>query len=407
MLEHVLRLIWNRRKANRLVIVEIAAAYLVVFVVSALALHAWGNYQRPLGFTYENTWRVRVINLGPRQGETPDVQRKAIEDMLAAVRQIPGIVGAYAIGGTPFEGNQGISPYGRDGALVPTMRNTMRGGAVKELGLRVLDGRNFGPQDEGQNYRAALVNREFVKVAFGGASPVGQRINFVPEEMRSRLPPEAPGAQREVRVVGVIEEFRQNGEFAEPVPYAILDESQDEFVSTDLFVTVGSGTDRRLEEQIVSTVKAVASGYTAMVTPWEELRATRHLETLLPLRIGATLAAFLLVMVALGLIGIVWQDVIRRTQEIGVRRAAGASAAAVRAQILLEVLVVGSAGVLIGSLFAIQFPLLAIMKQIDWAAALPALGVSALLVLLLAAGAALYPARLASRREPADALRYE
>ena len=38
---------------------------------------------------------------------------------------------------------------------------------------------------------------------------------------------------------------------------------------------------------------------------------------------------------------------------------------------------------------------------------MPALGLSALLILLLAAGAALYPALLASRREPADALRYE
>ena len=212
---------------------------------------------------------------------------------------------------------------------------------------------------------------------------------------------------REVRVVGIIDDFRQHGEFAEPWPYVIYRPVSDGVIATELFVKVPAGTDRRLEEQIVATVRSVARGFSASITPWQEIRTTSHLQTLLPLRIGATLATFLLAMVALGLIGIVWQDVVRRTQEIGVRRAVGASARIVRAQILLEVLVIGCAGAVIGGLIAIQFPLLAIVKQIDWAVALPALGLAALLVLLLAAAAALYPALLASRREPADALRYD
>jgi len=410
MLEHVLRLLWNRRNASRLVIVEVAAAFLVVFVVCALALHAWGNYRRPLGFTYENTWRVRVASEqgSPQPGKKIDGLRETMDDILAAVRQIPGVIAAHSIAGTPFSESRAIALLGRQGVAIVTMHNTMTGGAVKDLGLRVVEGRSFGPQDEGQEYQAALVNREFVKLAFDGASPVGRRINFASPESLSRLPPkQARYLMREVRVVGVIDDFRQNGELAEPMPYAIYSPVPDGVVPTELFVKVPAGTDRRLEERIVATVKSVASGFSATVTPWQELRATNHLQTLLPLRIGATLATFLLAMVALGLIGIVWQDVVRRTQEIGVRRAAGASARAVRAQILLEVLAIGCAGVAVGSLVAIQFPLLAIVKQIDWAAALPALGLAALLVLLLAAGAALYPALLASRREPADALRYE
>ncbi len=410
MLEHVLRLLWNRRKASRLVIIEVAAAFLVVFVVCALALHAWTNYRRPLGFTYENTWRVAVSSEqgNPQPGKKSDGRRETMDDIVAAVRRIPGVIAAHSITATPFSEGGAVAMLGREGAAIRTMHNTMSGGAVKDLGVRVLEGRSFGPQDEGQDYQAALVNREFVRLAFDGASPVGRRINPVTPESLSRLPPkQARYMMREVRVVGVIDDFRQHGELAEPWPYAIYSPVRDGVVPTELFVKVPAGTDRRLEERIVATVKGVASGYSAAITPWQELRATNHLRTLLPLRIGATLATFLLAMVALGLIGIVWQDVVRRTQEIGVRRAAGASARAVRAQILLEMLAIGCAGVVIGSLVAIQFPLLAIVKQIDWAAALPALGLAALLVLLLAAGAALYPALLASRREPADALRYE
>ncbi len=410
MLEHVLRLLWNRRKASRLVIIEVAAAFLVVFVVCALALHAWGNYRRPLGFTYENTWRVMVASEqgNPQPGKKIEGRRQAMEAIVAGVRRVPGVIAAHAITSTPFSDSGAIAMLGRPGAPIVTMHITMSGDAVRDLGVRVLEGRSFGPQDDGQDYQAALVNREFVKVAFDGVSPVGRRINPVSAESLARmLPEQARYMMREVRVVGVIDDFRQHGELAERAPYVIYSPVRDGVVPTELFVKVPAGTDRRLEERIVATVKNVAPGYNGTVTPWQELRATNHSRTLLPLRIGATLAIFLLAMVTLGLIGIVWQDVVRRTQEIGVRRAAGASARAVRSQILLEALVIGSAGVVIGGLVAIQFPLLAIVKQIDWAAALPALGLAAFLVLLLAAGAALYPALLASRREPADALRYE
>src|SRR5690606_41666439 len=123
-------------------------------------------------------------------------------------------------------------------------------------------------------------------------------------------------------------------------------------------------------------------------------------------KVGAALAAFVLAMVALGLIGIVWQDVVWRTQEIGVRRAAGANAARVRGQIVLESLVIGLFGIAIGAVLAVQLPLFEI-GQIDWSATVPGLVLAAVVICALTAGAALYPAWLASRSEPADALRYE
>ena len=412
MIGHILRLIWNRRRASWLVTVEIAAAFLVVFVVFALSLHAWSNYRQPLGFAYENVWRVSVANDG--LGADPHMLQREIrasrDQILAAIRLLPGVVGAHSITSTPFSGFWGMSSLGPPGHAVWTKMNGLSSEALKDLGVPVVAGRMFGPADEGQDYRAALVNRYFADHVLSG-DPIGQRINFPPPgdpRLVAQVPPEElREALREIRVVGVIEDFRQDGEFAEVMPYVILREEPVGYVPTDLFVKVASGTDRRLEERIVATVSMAASGFSGAVTSWEELREANHVYALLPFRVGATLAVFLLAMVALGLIGIVWQDVVRRTQEIGVRRAAGASAGAVRSQILLEVLVIGSAGIVIGGLLAIQIPLLMIVKQIDWAAALPALGLSTALILLLAASAALYPALLASHRDPALALRFE
>jgi putative ABC transport system permease protein len=410
MFEQALKLVWNRRHANRLVIVEVAAAFVVVFVLFALCLYAWNSYRRPLGFVYEDIWRVELTTEDRAGG--PGVPRQATretsDDVLAALRQLPRVEAAHALTRAPFIDGTSSQGLGRDeSSAIRTSYNVATIGALEALGVRVVDGRSFGPADEGEDYTPVVVNRTFVEQAFGTESPLGRRINFLPTELLARMPPEIARVQnRELRVVGIIDDFRQQGEFAQAIPYAImLIQSNDE--AMDLFVKVAPGTDRSFEAQIVATVEAIAPGWRATVTPWEELRATAHRQTLLPLRIGATLGAFLLAMVVLGLIGIVWQDVVRRTQEIGLRRAAGASAARVRRLLVLEMLVVGLFGISIGTVVALQFPLLKLVAQIDWASAAPALLLSAVGILVLASLAAFYPAWLASRREPADALRYE
>jgi putative ABC transport system permease protein len=409
MLRHALTLIWNRRRANRLVVIEVAAAFVVVFMLLALALRAWSHYQRPLGFVYEDVWRVALTNEDQASGFGPEAPatRPTSDDVLAALRLLPRVEAAHVLALAPFVGGNRIGPSGRDAnSTISTRYNVMDVGAAEALGVDIVEGRTFGPEDEGQDYTAALVNRTFVERAFDNESPVGRRINFLSPEFLARFPSAAGGITREVRVVGVIDDFRQHGEFVEPRPYAI-NLIQPNEAAMELFVKLAPGTERGFEEQIVATVEAIAPQWRATVTPWEDMRETAHRATLLPFRIGGTLGVFLLAMVVLGLIGIVWQDVVRRTQEIGLRRAAGASAAGVRRQIVLEMLVVGAFGIAIGTVVAVQFPLLQIVADIDWVFATPALALSAALILALAALAAFYPAWLASRREPADALRYE
>lgn len=409
MFRHALKIVWNRRRANRLVVLEVAAAFIVTFVVAAFAIDARNDYLRPLGFEYDDVWLVALTsnNLQPLMFGNPTQTRAVVEDVLARLRTLPAVEAAHGIAMPPFQNFYLMTPLGRDAdTLVATQGNVMTAEGLEMLGVRAIDGRLFGPEDEGQDYIATLVNTAFVEQAFGGESPVGKRVNFLSPEVLARAPPgQAREEQREVRVVGVIEDFRQLGEFSDRVPYSI-NQQQPRDAFTNVLVKVAPGTERGFEADIVAAALSVAPGWTVTVTPLAELRATRHAEALLPLKIGATLAAFLLAMVVLGLIGIVWQDVVRRTQEIGVRRAAGAASAHVRRQIVLEMLVIGLFGIGAGALVAIQFPLFEI-SQFAWTSALPSLVVSAALIALLAMAAAFYPAWLASRREPTDALRYE
>jgi putative ABC transport system permease protein len=154
-------------------------------------------------------------------------------------------------------------------------------------------------------------------------------------------------------------------------------------------------------------LQAVAPTRSFGIKPLADLRQTYFRKTLVPVLLGSTLAFFLLLMVGLGLIGVLWQSVLRRTRELGQRRAQGASRAAVLRQILYEELLLTTLGVLLGALLAGQLPLIQIFSFLGPAVLAGGLVTAAVLLYLLALVCALYPSSLAGRLQPADALRYE
>ena len=96
MFRHALKLIWNRRRANRLVVVEIAAAFVIVFMLTAIAVELVSNYRRPLGFDYEDVLSV-TVQTEDLAGNPTDIAARlsresysrTLEDVLAALRALP------------------------------------------------------------------------------------------------------------------------------------------------------------------------------------------------------------------------------------------------------------------------------------------------------------------------------
>ena len=70
MTKHLFRLVWNRKRQNGLVIVEIFFSFIVLFAVTAAALWALDGMRRPLG--YETP---RVLNVSIRTRQTGDPSR--------------------------------------------------------------------------------------------------------------------------------------------------------------------------------------------------------------------------------------------------------------------------------------------------------------------------------------------
>ena len=159
-----------------------------------------------------------------------------------------------------------------------------------------------------------------------------------------------------------------------------------------------------LVEEVCSC--ATGAGWTSGVTPLAENRHTQLKQLLtLPALLGVV-CLFLIVNVMLGLFGVLWLNINQRRGELGVRRALGATGAAISWQVVGEILVLTTFGLLLGLALAVQFPLLGVFDVppgVYGTAMVLATGT----LYALAAGCALYPSRLAAAVHPAVALREE
>jgi putative ABC transport system permease protein len=118
-------------------------------------------------------------------------------------------------------------------------------------------------------------------------------------------------------------------------------------------------------------------------------------------------AFFLMVMVALGLTGVLWQNVARRTREIGLRRAAGATVRRIFQQIAGEMIVITTIAVLLGIIFILHFLLLDIAAYVRGQTYVWGMAIAVIIIYFLTLVCTLYPGYLAIRIHPAEALHYE
>lgn len=409
MIRHYLKLIWNRKRSNLLIIVEILLSFLVVFGVTTVGLRYADSYRRPVGFERQDVWTVgvaiRSLNMEEPGASVPEEVLETYRQILATVRELPEVVGAAGVTATPY----GHSHW-TYGATFGTWHlrfgvSDVTDDFARVMGLQLTRGRWFDSRDDGAAWTPVVVNERLAREIFGERNPIG---NAVPQEKNQdgTLP-------REFRVVGVVAEYRQDGE----IPGS---DREDNYLfrrhrlddprqrpPANLVVKVRAGTNAAFEEKLVRRLQAVARDWSFEVDSLEHLREDWLNELLAPLVAAGIIAGFLMLMVGMGLSGVLWQTVTQRTREIGLRRAKGATAGNIRAQILGELLVMTTVALLVGTALVVQFPLLKLMDFVSGRVYGASLVVSAACIYLLTVACAWYPSRLATRIQPAEALHYE
>lgn len=116
----------------------------------------------------------------------------------------------------------------------------------------------------------------------------------------------------------------------------------------------------------------------------------------------------MLVMVAFGLFGVLWQNTTRRIPEIGLRRAVGASSAQIYGQIIGEQMLLSSVAMIVALALLVQLPITgALGASLNWQVFLTAAALAMGVIYLISLLCSLYPGWRASRLSPTEALHYE
>jgi putative ABC transport system permease protein len=398
-----------------LVISQIALS-LLLLVGAGLFVRTLRNLKsQDLGFD-----RRQLLLVWTATGQTGR-QDTAMADLWHTIQErlssLPGVVSASAINGgvltggmaTPGPTYQGMQVEGQ-----PPKQTNVPGGRLfvaprffETMGIPVLAGREFTERDNESAPRVMIINEAMARFYFGDQNPVGQRVRLSQQDKAT------------TEIVGVVKEFIKGTPRGAAYPGFTM------YIPYRDPEALNRGAQSRLRV-MMSVVRTAGDPLTMAARVRQELR---EIDPNLPvLRINtineqlddvlaqecltATLSGFFgllaLLLVCLGLYGVISYTVARRTNEIGIRLALGATPADVLRMVLKESLWLVLAGIAIGAPATLATTRLISSRLFGVSAADPhTMAVAAVLMIAVSVVAAFLPARRAARIEPMVALRDE
>ncbi|MGH9159093.1 MAG: ABC transporter permease [Vicinamibacteraceae bacterium] len=392
------------RTRSTLIVAQIALCLVLLSGASLLAASFLHLVGRDVGFQPE-----RLITFGltlPDADYPRGTHLDFYERLLARLEGLPDVTSAALGMPLPLSGSQMTISFNIEQRPTPPWERPSSDMAIvspgyfRAIGARLLEGRELTGRDTAAALPIVVVNRAFARKFFPGAAALGQRIE--------------PGATADEtgtkmrEIVGVVENVRQSplsrGE--EPVYY--LPHAQMPWCCPSVIVRTSASP-----LAVESSLRAVVQAMDAQLP----LHDVRTADQLLAAGVAgprfltalfASFAALALLLTAVGLYGVIAYSVARRTREMGVRVALGASRHTILAMIVRKAMFLVAVGIAVGLVGAFAAARLMTTVLFGVGPHEPRLLVLACTVVTLTAAAAAYlPARRAATVDPIDALRSE
>lgn len=393
------------RMRQALVVGEIALS-VVLLLGAGLLVRSFLNLQRvDAGFDPRGVLTMR-LTLPQQKYETGEAITSFFEELVRRVEAVPGVRVASMASqfppNEPFSSQIEVDGMDLGGATLPTANTTIASrGHFDTLGVAVLRGRTFGPQDTPEGPARVVVNRAFVARYIKDRDPLALRVRIVGRG----------GAGPWAEVIGVVADVRNNGMSGDVRPEVFISMERGRDAWNQLFLLVRSeGGDA---SSLLPSVRAAVTS----IDPEQPVYAIQTLEDAVALswfqqRVAATLlvafAALALLLAGVGIFGVMAYSVSARTREIGVRIAVGAERGDVVWMVLSQVARLAIMGVAIG--VALLLAAGQALRQLLYGVTPADATTIAIVVVTLGSVALLagwLPARRASRINPVEALRYE
>jgi predicted permease len=265
------------------------------------------------------------------------------------------------------------------------------------MGIRIVEGRGFEPADTATSPPVIVVNQHFAARYWPGQSAIGKRIEV------------QDGERRLAEVVGVAADSKYFFIIEAPLDFMYVPRTQRPVSRTSLLVAT-SGPSAALADPLRALVRSIDPAMPVLglrtIEDHYESRVVRISRLLVGTVGGMGTIGVLLAMV--GLYGLVAHSVSRRTREIGIRIAVGATPGSVLGMVLRQGLTLAILGIALGAIGSVATGGLLAGVFLNTSALDPAthaMVISVLVIVTLVS--ALVPARRASHTDPLLTLRQE
>jgi len=382
---------WLTRMGEGLVVLQVGLGTILMSAAALLAISFANLMNVDYGFDPGQVAAAKV-QLSSERYATAEQRRSFVAQVSERARGLPGVQSAAASSGIPFDaGTLGsVEIPGKDvpEAAAPVFFTGVTPGYFRTLGITLLRGRALTPADDSS---VVVVNESLVRTYFPGENPIGRTIAYYGGSTRSEI-------------VGVVADTRQQS-LAEPAP-------------PQIYTTLDPGT----YLHVMIRTAGDAGGAAAALR-----EAIRTVDPNLPLdRLGvmdelvhesaarprfhavaaSAFALIALLITALGIYGLTAYSVSRRSREIGIRLALGATGKHIYIGTVGRAALLAGGGVVLGLMGAWAGARLLDAFVFGLSTTDPRVFAGVALLLTLAAvAAALAPARRAGRIDPIVVLR--
>lgn len=388
MLRHLFKFMWNKKRQNFLLLLELFISFIVLFILFSFVVNYYQNFRRPYGFEYDNVLSISFVkNISEGDTNSNAFSDRVFNELFkATLKVIPGVEAvSFSNMNIPFAFSANRTYYKYKNVKAHANYYNVEDDYPKVLSIKITNGRWFSKVDEASKNKPIVITQSLKDKLFRDENPIGKILG-------------------EEKIVGVINDIKDKDDFDE--------------IESGVFRRISKDTERELKQILIKVdpkakgiieykiYQAFSSNKIISNMEMEFLivkKARKNTIKLVPMILMLIVSSFLIINVCLGLFGVLWYNIHHRKAEIGLRRAIGASGIAVTTQLIAEALIMATFALILGSFFAVQFPLLHIF---DLAATtyLIAIALAIIFIYLLVILCALYPGRQAASIQPAIAL---
>lgn len=401
---------------NALVVLQ-AAMSVVLLAGAILMTRSLGNLEKQnFGVAVSNRY---VLHFDPAGAGYSSARVPALyRDIESRYMALPGVAHVALALYSPLEGDNWGDCALPQGHPVPRADENCNSTwdrvstqFLQSIGVPMVRGRDFTDQDTASSQAVAIVNETFVKRFYPNEDPIGKHFGI-----------DEPKYSGAFEIVGVFRDFKMNNPreavrpvYLRPMPQRFtgfappFDGGEEQSMFANSLLIEFTARPQNVDELLRRTLASIDPNLTVMdLQPFEAQVNSNFVQDRLLARLTSLFGVLALILASVGLYGVMSYFVVRRTSEIGIRMALGATRSSVMGIVLRGVglqvglgLVIGiPAALLAGHLMASQ---LYGVQSYDPVA----LAGATLVLALCAAVAGLLPARRAASIEPMQALRTE